>query len=400
MDATDLPPGRSPGWASPDPDHPAAGAAPAGAGWPAILSLARSRPPTPDFADLPTDARPGPSGDRGPGAGSGWTDRWREQDRPPSRALTVGAGPVAGPGPVPSRGLLTDARPAADPAPGVGRAAAGGLAPVGGGGVPRTAGGVATWLPEGRWADTAEPAAVLDPPARPARPAPDRVGEERRRRGQRRVAATRIAARLAGWPRRALAVLLLLAAVALALRPEPPSSAVAPAPPGVPVVVAGRDLPAGAVLARADLRTTDLPTAAVPAGVARDPAGLLGRTVAGPVRRGEVLTDARVVGPGLTAGLGPGTLAAVPVRLADSQSAALVRAGDRIDVLGAPVEADAATGSRDAVDVATGVRVLAVLRSNEDSDGVVIVVAADPAVARRLAGAASRHRLTVAVRPP
>ncbi len=270
---------------------------------------------------------------------------------------------------------------------------------AGAGVVPRTAGGVATWLPEGRWADPGdeEPAVAADPPPRPAH---GRVSEARRRRGQRRVAATRLAARLAGWPRRALVVVLLLAAIVLALRPEPPTAAVAPAPPGVPVVVAGRDLPAGVVLARPDLRTTSLPTIAVPAGAAREPATLLGRTVAGPVRRGEVLTDARIVGPGLTAGLGPGEGAAVPVRLADAQAAALVRAGDRVDVLGAPVDADAAPGWRDAVEVATGVRVLAVLRGKQDADGVVLVVAAEPAVARRLAGAATRQRLTVTVRPP
>lgn len=68
-------------------------------------------------------------------------------------------------------------------------------------------------------------------------------------------------------------------------------------------------------------------------------------------------------------------------------------------MLGAPVDADAA-GSKDAVEIAAGIRVLAVLRGKEDADGVVIVVAADPVVARRLAGSASRHRLTVAVRPP
>ena len=232
------------------------------------------------------------------------------------------------------------------------------------------------------------------------KPARDRVGGERRRRGQRGVAVPRVLARLAGWPGRALAVVLLLAAVGLALRPEPPTAAVAPAATGVPVVVAGRDLPAGAVLARPDLRTASLPTAVVPAGSPREPASLLGRTVAGPVRRGEVLTDARVVGPGLTAGLGPGEVAVVPVRLADARAAALVRAGDRVDVLGAPVEADGASGSRDAVEVAAGVRVLAVLHGDEDADGVVIVVAAAPGVARRLAGAASRHRLTVTVRPP
>jgi hypothetical protein len=65
---------------------------------------------------------------------------------------------------------------------------------------------------------------------------------------------------------------------------------------------------------------------------------------------------------------------------------------------GAPAAARAA-GS-DAVAVASDVRVLAVLRGREAPDGVLLVVAAAPPVARRLAGAAVRQRLTVAVRPP
>jgi len=120
------------------------------------------------------------------------------------------------------------------------------------------------------------------------------------------------------------------------------------------------------------------------------------------VRSGEPVTDARLVGPGLTAGLGPRESSAVPVRLADPESAALVRAGDRVDVLGTPVEADGAAGAQaaEAVEVAAGVRVLAVLRGRDGTDGVVLVVAAAPAASRRLAGAAARHRLTVAVRSP
>ena len=162
-----------------------------------------------------------------------------------------------------------------------------------------------------------------------------------------------------------------------------------------------RDLPAGTILAQADLRIVSLPARAVPAGAARQVPVLLGRTLAGPVRRGETVTDARLVGPGLTAGLGPQESSAVPVRVAEAEAAALVRPGDRVDVLGTPVDAaGVAGGATDAVEVATGVRVLAVLRGDEAADGVVLVVAAAPAAARRLAGAAARHRLTVTVRPP
>jgi Flp pilus assembly protein CpaB len=198
-----------------------------------------------------------------------------------------------------------------------------------------------------------------------------------------------------------LVAALLLAAVVVALRPDAPPTALGAQPAGVTVVVAARDLPAGAILGRGDLRTVSLPTGVVPAGAARVVSALLGRTIAGPVRRGETVTDARLVGPGLTAGLGPQESSAVPVRLADAEAAALVRPGDRVDVLGTPVDAaGVAGGATDAVGVATGVRVLAVLRGGKAADGVVLVVAATPAAARRLAGAAARHRLTVTVRPP
>jgi len=257
--------------------------------------------------------------------------------------------------------------------------------------VPPAAGGVATWLPDGRWLAAHE----LDESAA--------GGELDRGRGRRRVALVKIVARLAGWPRRVLAGALLLTAVLVALRPDA-APAVPPASLGtVPVVVVARDLPAGALLATRDVRTASLPRDAVPAGAVREVPAVLGRVVAGPVRRGEPITDARLVGPGLTAGLGPDESAAVPVRLADPQAAALVRPGDRVDVLGTPVEPSptgVAPPASDAALVAGAVRVLAVLRGRDPADGVLLVVAAAPAAARRLAGAAARYRLTVTVRPP
>jgi Flp pilus assembly protein CpaB len=264
-------------------------------------------------------------------------------------------------------------------------------------------GGVATWLPEGRWADSDEAPETGQAAAagrRERRADPRRDDDPRRRRGRRRIAGTRLLARLAGWPRQLLAAALLLAAVVVALRPDPSTSAFGPAPAGTAVVVAARDVPAGAVLARADLRIASLPADLVPAGTAHEVSAVLGRTLAGALRRGEAVTDTRLVGPGLTTGLGPQESSATPVRLADAQAAALVRPGDRVDVLATPVETAGSAGAADAVEVAAGVRVLAVLRGGEAADGVVLVVAAAPAVARRLAGVAGRSRLTVTVRPP
>lgn len=195
--------------------------------------------------------------------------------------------------------------------------------------------------------------------------------------------------------------ILLVTAAALALRPDHVH-----APPPVVgasehVVVAARDLAAGTELAAPDLRIVSMPVGIVPAGSSSRAAGLIGRIAAGAIRRGEALTDARVVGRGLTAGLGAGESAAVPVRIADPDAVALVRAGDRVDVLGTPVAPDGTQATAgETVTVASAVRVLAVLRSRDPADGVVLVVATGDATARTLAGAAVRHRLTVNVRSP
>ena len=222
-----------------------------------------------------------------------------------------------------------------------------------------------------------------------------------RRWGRRRVRLARIGARLAGWPRRVVIGVLLVAAAVLAVRPDgaqPPAAAVGATEH---VVVAAHDLAAGTELAAADLRIESMPVGIVPSGSSRRAAGLIGRIAAGPIRRGEALTDARVMGPGLTAGLGPGESAAVPVRIADPDAAALVRVGDRVDVLGTPVAPDGTQATAgETVAVASAVRVLAVLRSRDPADGVVLIVATGEAAARILAGAAARHRLTVNVRPP
>jgi Flp pilus assembly protein CpaB len=127
--------------------------------------------------------------------------------------------------------------------------------------------------------------------------------------------------------RRLLAAGLAAGAVALGL------GVVAPAPPPTtPVVLAAANLTGGGVLGPADLAVRRFPPAAVPAGAAHAPARWVGRTLAAPMRAGEPVTDVRVVGPGLVAAYAPGTVAA-PVRIADADSVALTRVGDRVDVI-------------------------------------------------------------------
>ena len=162
---------------------------------------------------------------------------------------------------------------------------------------------------------------------------------------------------------------------------------------GVTVLTAARDLPAGTALVAGDVRRTELPRGVVPDGeVTGD---VVGRVLAAPVRRGEPLTDVRLAGAGLL-GAGRG-LVAVPVRIADAASASLVTAGDRVDVL---VAAAVAGGPATAQVVASDAEVLAVPTAVQDAgEGALLVVAATPAVAARLAAAAVGGRLSVTLRP-
>ncbi|GLY31366.1 RcpC/CpaB family pilus assembly protein [Kineosporia sp. NBRC 101731] len=122
--------------------------------------------------------------------------------------------------------------------------------------------------------------------------------------------------------------MLMLLAVWFTVRAAGPAS-----PTMVRVMVATHDLSAGRRLSSGDLEVASWPAEMAPSGcLSADPAG---QVLAVSVREGEVLTDVRLLGPGLLRGLPAGTVA-VPVRLTDPASAALVRAGDHVDVIAGP----------------------------------------------------------------
>jgi pilus assembly protein CpaB len=189
---------------------------------------------------------------------------------------------------------------------------------------------------------------------------------------------------------------LLVLALVLSLRPAP-APAVDPSATTAPVVVAATDLPAGSTLTTRDLALARLPRSVVPDGSIDAVTALTGRVLAGPVRAGEVVTDVRVVGAGLTAQLPPGQVAA-PVRLADLAVAALVRTGDRIDVLASP------EGGTAAVVVAADALVLAAADQRAppeaNSSAGLLLVAVDGDTAARLAAAATTSTLTVTLSRP
>ncbi|HWJ82344.1 MAG TPA: Flp pilus assembly protein CpaB [Nocardioides sp.] len=185
--------------------------------------------------------------------------------------------------------------------------------------------------------------------------------------------------------RRVLAALCAGGATLAAVR------AVAPPPPAtVELLVAAHDLPAGAVLTDDDLRPADVPSDAVPAAVAGSP---VGGTLAAPLREGEPVTDVRLVGPDLAAA-DPGRVA-VPVRISDEGQAALLGAGDRVDVLATdPQERTTTTVADDAV-------VLAVPPAASDEgalQGRVVVLGVAPAEVQGLTSAAVSAFVTYAWR--
>jgi Flp pilus assembly protein CpaB len=119
--------------------------------------------------------------------------------------------------------------------------------------------------------------------------------------------------------------LVVLAAVA-ALRPDPADGSTA-------VVVAARDLAPGVELSAGDVVLESLSATTVPDGFRSDPAELIGSTLAGPARRGEVLTDVRLLSPRLAGAAAGPDARVVPLHLADTALLELIRPGDVVDVL-------------------------------------------------------------------
>lgn len=127
--------------------------------------------------------------------------------------------------------------------------------------------------------------------------------------------------------RAAAGVLVVLAAVA-ALRSDPHGDQ-------TDIVVAARDLSPGIELTAADVRLEKRSAASVPDGSQSAVDKVVGSTLAGPARRGEVLTDVRLLGPRLAQSAAGPDARIVPLHLADTALLDLVRPGDVVDVLAA-----------------------------------------------------------------
>lgn len=166
----------------------------------------------------------------------------------------------------------------------------------------------------------------------------------------------------------------------------------------VDVVVASRDLTPGAALTPDDLRIEKRLAATVPDGSQANLAAVVGAMLASPTRRGEVLTDVRVLGSRLAESTaGPGARI-VPLHLADSALIDLLRVGDVVDVLTAPAT-DTPAGTPAVTKVVATDAVVVLVSAKQkvqaaDSDRVVLV-ALPARVANTVAGSALGQAVTL-----
>jgi len=168
------------------------------------------------------------------------------------------------------------------------------------------------------------------------------------------------------------------------------------------VVVAAHDLRPGIALTPADVRVEKRLAATVPDGSSAEPDAVVGSTLAGPARRGEVLTDVRLLSSRLAEAAaasraGPDARM-VPLHLADSALIDLVRVGDVVDVLATPATGSQQTGQAVPKVVATGAVVVLVSAKQkvQASDGGRVVLVALPArTANTVAGSALGQAVTL-----
>jgi Flp pilus assembly protein CpaB len=184
--------------------------------------------------------------------------------------------------------------------------------------------------------------------------------------------------------------LVVLAGVA-ALRSDPEGDR-------IEVLVAARDLSSGTALSVDDVRLEERSATTVPDGSQADLNTVLGSTLASPTRRGEVLTDVRLLSGRLAESTaGPGARI-VPLHLADSALVDLVRVGDVVDVLAAPSgEPQPPTPAVSKVIATDAVVVLVSAKEKRSSSEVdrVVLVALPARVANTVAGSALGQTVTL-----
>lgn len=184
----------------------------------------------------------------------------------------------------------------------------------------------------------------------------------------------------------AAAGLVVLAGVA-ALRPDPDRER-------APVLVAAHDLSPGATLSADDLLLEKRLVPTIPDGAQSEIDTVVGSTLAGPARRGEVLTDVRLLGRRLAeSAAGPGARI-VPVHPVDSALTDLVRPGDVVDIVAAS-QTSPPSAARVIATGAIVVLVSAKQKAQAATNDRVVLVALPAASANAVAGAALGQTVTL-----
>lgn len=196
--------------------------------------------------------------------------------------------------------------------------------------------------------------------------------------------------------RRLTAAILVLFAAVLAFRPDPANDR-------TDVVVAVHDLPPGTILTGDDVRLEKRSTTILPDGASTDTGTVMGATLAGPVRRGEMLTDLRVLSPRLAESAAGRDARIVPVPLGDAATLDMIRTGDIVDIL---TVSDRGPGTADSTPpeptvLATGA-VVVLVSPKPATKGVgtqrVVMVALPPQQANRVAAIALVQAVTLTLR--
>jgi Flp pilus assembly protein CpaB len=209
---------------------------------------------------------------------------------------------------------------------------------------------------------------------------PSRISQWLRPDWSRTVLARRVAA----------GGLVVLAGIS-ALRPDPANDC-------AQVVVAARDLGPGAELTADDVRLEKRSTPTIPDGSQSDVDTVVGSTLAGPARRGEVLTDVRLLGRRLAESAAGPDARIVPVHPADAALTDLVRPGDVVDVVAASDSGNSQATPRVVATGAIVVLVSAKQKTQAATDDRVVLVALPAASATAVAGAALTQTVTLTLR--
>jgi Flp pilus assembly protein CpaB len=202
--------------------------------------------------------------------------------------------------------------------------------------------------------------------------------------------------RLTSWlnrNRRLVVALLLCSAAGIAVQQLTPAPAHT-----VTALASARDLPAGTALSGADVVQVSVPPGMIPSGAFTDTAAVQGKQLAGPLRKGQLLSDTQLLGPGLLAGTPSGS-AAVPLRMADPSSIQLVAPGQLVNIVmtngtdyGKAAESEVLAASVPVLWTSGQGGQTGQWLGTGETEGL-IVVAADPDQARRLAGSSTQGEL-------